>query len=349
MESFAFHSSNYLEDAKGLRCNQLKSIGYMLFLRYLGLKGSDVTMLPQEVEALEHLTTLDIRKTSVKYLPELRTRRLVSLLADGVVISRKMEKMNELDELGTIIVNMKYPLDSLTKLVESSKLLRVLGVRLDYCDRQGLMHFLDVIEKCNLQTLYIAGCSDLLLGCWGHRRLQLLKFSLKIRYQRVTSKMICLKDVTHLDIKTGKIEVDDLNILASLPNLRVLWLASRLVPRRCVLRNHELEDGFRCLREFRFKYVYGMTDLTFGPNVMPQLRRLCLILGVDETAKSISEFGIRHLTSLLQVGIHIKCFGPLSFDVEDAKRRIRDQVSLLANHPLLKVEISHPKEKKLKI
>ncbi|KAK3120717.1 hypothetical protein QOZ80_9AG0692640 [Eleusine coracana subsp. coracana] len=77
-------------------------------------------------------------------------------------------------------------------------------------------------------------------------------------------------------------------------------------------------------------------------DVMPQLRKLCLAFGVAELCElSNFEFGIQHLTGLLQVDIHIKCLGPLSCDVEDAKRIIRDQVSLLPNHPLLKLKISH--------
>lgn len=61
-----------------------------------------------------------------------------------------MENMHELEELGTTVVNKKYPLDNLTKLVESSKLLRMLGVRLDHCDRQGFDAFSAMIEKRNL-------------------------------------------------------------------------------------------------------------------------------------------------------------------------------------------------------
>lgn len=330
-----------LEDARGLRCNQLMSIENMLFLRHLGLKGSNVTMLPGGVKALKYLTTLDIRKTSVEYLPELSTTKLVSVLADGVQISRKMEKMHELEELGTIIVNKKYPLDSSAKLVESSKMLRVLGVRLDHCDRQGLLHFLDVIEKCNLQALFVNDHSGLFLDCLGDRMLQPL---LKFARERVTSKMVFLKGVTHLNIKAEKVEADVLRILAGLPNLLVLYLTC--IQGRCSLRNQELEDGFQCLRVFGFKCLHGMMDLNFDPDVMPQLRRLCLKFAVAESISEFGnfEFGIQHLKGLLQVDIHIKCLGPLYFAVEDAKRIIKDQVSILPNHPLLKLEISHHKE-----
>ncbi|GJN25848.1 hypothetical protein PR202_gb13732 [Eleusine coracana subsp. coracana] len=336
-----------LEDARGLKCNQLRSIGCMLFLRYLGIKGSDVTMLPQKLKALEHLTTLDIRKTSVKYLLEHGTTKLVSLLADHVVISSKMEDMHELEELGTIIVNKKYPLDSLTKLVKSSKLLRNLGVRFDHCDEQGLMHFLAVVEKSNLQTFFVDDHSGLFLDFWADRRLQqLLKLKLRICCERVPSKMVNHKAVTHLNIETKVIEAHDLSILAGLPNLVVLCLTSCHIRGRCMLRNQELEGCFRCLRVFCFKCFHGMMDLNFGPDVMPQLRKLCLAFGVAVSTEYICElsnfeFGIEHLTGLLQVDIHIKCLDPLSSDVEDAKRIIRDQVSLLPNHPLLKLKISH--------
>jgi len=54
-----------LEDTEISRHRQLKSIGSMLLLRYLGLRGTGVTKLPKQIMALQHLGTLDIRRTMV--------------------------------------------------------------------------------------------------------------------------------------------------------------------------------------------------------------------------------------------------------------------------------------------
>ncbi|TVU42721.1 hypothetical protein EJB05_09142 [Eragrostis curvula] len=336
-----------LEDASGLRSSQLRSIGSLLFLSYLGLKGSDVTALPREIKALEQLTTIDIRNTSVKYLPELGKMKLVSLLADHVVIPRGIETMNKLEELETILICSTDDLDRAAKLIKNSKLM-ALGVILGCADargsyKHGLIQFLAVVKESNLHTLFIDDHSNLLLDCWGHTRLQqMVKFRLKLSpVFKVPGEMAYLKDVTHLHIEVDELEAGGLSILASLPNLLVLSLISRNLRKRCMLRNQELEDCFHCLRVFKFNCLDGRMGLNFGPGVMPQLRRFELSFDVAQTISGFGDldFGIQHLTCLLQVDVYIKCCGALPSDVENVKAVIRGQVTKLPNNPLLNLKM----------
>ncbi|KAJ1256148.1 hypothetical protein BS78_K079200 [Paspalum vaginatum] len=59
-----------LEDCKGLTNYHMRSICKLYLLRFLSLKGTDISQVPPHVEKLEHLQTLDVRDTPVKGLPE---------------------------------------------------------------------------------------------------------------------------------------------------------------------------------------------------------------------------------------------------------------------------------------
>ena len=134
-----------LEDTELLEYHQLKSIGGLSLLRYLGLRGTGVTKLPKQIMALEHLNTLDLRRTMVTQLPAFQTVKLASLLVDRLQLHRGMGEMRYLEELSMIFVSPIRPIESLSKihvhdtdsldnlvqLINKSKQLRILAVRFD--------------------------------------------------------------------------------------------------------------------------------------------------------------------------------------------------------------------------
>ncbi|TVU23463.1 hypothetical protein EJB05_25832, partial [Eragrostis curvula] len=147
-----------LENARGMRSKQLRGIGSLLMLRYLGLKGSDITGLPKEIEALEHLSTLDIRNTVVNYLPRFKSAKLVSLLADRVVIPEGKMDVSKLLELVTIHIGRRCSIRTVSDLIRKSKQLRVLGVSFDDDAEEGdIKEFLRLVSALGVLNFLIDG------------------------------------------------------------------------------------------------------------------------------------------------------------------------------------------------
>uniref|UniRef100_A0ACD5ZY03 Uncharacterized protein n=1 Tax=Avena sativa TaxID=4498 RepID=A0ACD5ZY03_AVESA len=59
-----------LEDSKGVKDKHMGDICRMYLMRFLSLKGTDISFMPPEVGKLEHLQTLDVSETQLAGLPE---------------------------------------------------------------------------------------------------------------------------------------------------------------------------------------------------------------------------------------------------------------------------------------
>ena len=269
-----------LEDTELLEYHQLKSIGGLSLLRYLGLRGTGVTKLPKQIMALEHLNTLDLRRTMVTQLPAFQTVKLASLLVDRLQLHRGMGEMRYLEELSMIFVSPIRPIESLSKihvhdtdsldnlvqLINKSKQLRILAVRFDgllgdtKTYRQvGVRHFLEEVAKSSIQSLilhnYPHNSVDLLVDCWVCTSLK--KFELKIDGQisNIPQKMASLENLTHLHINVYKADAEGLYGLGKLPNLVFLNLTSEFgTQERCIITR----DYFLCLKIFSYlRAVWG--------------------------------------------------------------------------------------------
>jgi disease resistance protein RPM1 len=58
-----------LEDCQGLTNDHMRCICRLYLLRFLSLKGTDISEVPLQIEKLEHLQTFDVRDTPVRGLP----------------------------------------------------------------------------------------------------------------------------------------------------------------------------------------------------------------------------------------------------------------------------------------
>ena len=334
-----------LTDGKGLENEQLESIGRLSLLRYLGLGGTKVTKVPQQIMKLDHLSTLDLRQTKVKKLPESEGSKLVSLLANGLTIPRGIGGMESLEELSTVCLrgNALFHEDMIG-LVHRLRGLRMLGVKFSNITEEeevGLKYFLDELGRSNLKFLFLDEYPHHLLGLlldvWTHIRSGCLqKFELRMdwlhffRYpERVPQTISFLEDLTHLHIGVLVVEAQGVRALGSLPKLVVLKLYSYNSPRFSV----SSKDGFQCLKVFWYCCEHGTASgLQFDAGAMPHLRRL--LLDINASATDFVS-GIWHLSCLIQVRGTIYCGSTSTASaLEDS---IRDQVSENPNKPLLEL------------
>jgi hypothetical protein len=329
-----------LEDTENLENKQLEGIGRLPLLRYLGLAGTHITQLPQQFMALEQLTTLDLRRTTVTRLAVFNDTKLVSLLADQLQITpAEMRRMQNLEELSKVVLDR--PLASeLAGHANKLGLLRMLGIR--FRTWQGVKRFLEELGKSNLQSLlldnYLHPMLDLLAGSWAQN---LRKFELRITEcpLQVPQEIASLIALTHLHIHVEAVDAQAVRALGSLPKLVLLKLESNASPSILTVSDKE---GFQCLKVLWYKCPYGdRKGLQFEAGAMQQLQRLRLDLdarGIVVPKHDDFDFGIQHLPCLVQVHAVIDWKNTLTPSiVEAAEAGIRERVSGHPRSPVLEL------------
>ncbi|KAK3119294.1 hypothetical protein QOZ80_9BG0717340 [Eleusine coracana subsp. coracana] len=337
-----------LEGIYGLDEEDLRSVGRLSLLRYLGLAITDIKSLPKEIIALEHLETVDLRHTKLKELPPFKSTKLVYLTADQITLPKEMGEMQILEELSR--VHVRDDGSRLAKVVNQSKRLRRLGVRIDSTidsavKRKGLMDLLSAIGDSNIHSLWLEDLStdrsvlDLLLSCWVQQRPRhLQKLQLRIHCPKVPRNISpSLTYLTHLRIVVEKWDTEGLCILGNLPNLVFLSLQPRHTTERSIIS----KDGFRSLRVFWYDSLFtGRMGLQFKAGAMPQLRRLRLEFNPRKTM-SISggvDFGIQFLTCLARFDAIIDYYGSTDASLEAVEAAMRGQVSQNPNNPMMEIK-----------
>lgn len=231
-----------LEDADQLKNNHLKNVGKLFQLRYLGLGGKDINKLPEQIADLQHLETLDVRRTNITELPAavLQLEKLHTLLSN-VYLTEEVGRMKEVEELSLINISKGSSSHSVAELGKLKKL-RTIGVKWSIEDtdsrittyRKKLVDALKDLGESNIKSLTIDNMKDnsldFLADGWPET-LKLKKFKLLSfhgYFQKITDNMVnTLSDLTHMEI--GIIQVREaLMILGGLPALVVLKLRHRV-------------------------------------------------------------------------------------------------------------------------
>ncbi|CAL5087333.1 unnamed protein product [Urochloa decumbens] len=88
-----------LEDTINLKNGDLEHIGELRLLRYLSLRGTDISKLPSSLQNLRYLETLDIQDTQVTQLPSgvAKLKKLCYLLA-GINFSKDLLRNKHTDK-----------------------------------------------------------------------------------------------------------------------------------------------------------------------------------------------------------------------------------------------------------
>ncbi|CAM0943968.1 unnamed protein product [Alopecurus aequalis] len=345
-----------LEDTKNLKDYHLEGIGGLVLLRYLGLGGIGIKMLPKTMGELEQLETLDLRRNGLITIHPsiIKLQKLRHLLLDDVDASKILE-MPELEAVSDICVNSSS-LGMVVELLGISERLRrlELTLRTSTTTETNLVPFLDKVVKSNLQWLSL-NCpywSDeavtVLLASWERVTALLAnmyeprKLELRIRnLKRVPPTMGSLASLTHLHIMLDEAKAEDFLILGGLANLVLLNLnacnASCSVGGRIIIKR----GLFPCLKLFSFRIHESWMGLEFEEGAMPQLQRLGrgsrVSKQMNQSHAAYPDIGVEHLTCLTRVHATFDCQLARVSEVEALEAAVRRQVSEIATKPALEL------------
>lgn len=350
-----------LTDRRNLKNHHLKGIGGMVLLRYLGLAGTGIDELPEDIGKLEQLETLDLRGgIGVATFPtsavKLRKLRLLLLKVDATNIW----EMPELEQALDIHVESSSSLSNVVELLRKSKQLRALGVSVETSvpTETDLVSFLDEVVKSKVQFLDLdygyqgSEAIPILVGSWEkvtarlETKFEPRRFFLRISYlhgSRVRHNMSSLASLTHLDISFPEANAQDLLVLEGLTNLVLL----KFLAKDChVIGRFIIKGGiFPFLKVFSFIVINTWMGLEFEIGAMPQLQRLGRgFVVINWLGQEYPDIGIEHLTCLTRVLAITFCEKATVSEVEAAEAAIRDKVSEIATKPTLELSRKNQEE-----
>ncbi|WVZ62474.1 hypothetical protein U9M48_012222 [Paspalum notatum var. saurae] len=300
-----------LEDCKGLTNDHMRSICKLYLLRFLSLKGTDISQVPPQVEKLEHLQTLDVRDTPVKGLPETvnklyKLERLqISYNNDANCMWRLppgLKKMKALREVGFSVLGNHL---QVARDVGELEQLRELVV---YVDDIGFDK--DVLEELAKSLSKSYSLRHLIIGDVGYGETLNFLHGLPapprlLRYLMIGGGISGLPPwigslayLVQFNMSWGKLVGDQLfGVLCELPSLKTIVIQNMCyVDYELVARtNHRFPElsNLRIASGSPFPIV-----IRFEKESMAKLEKL-LVNFSDNDEKRI--VGIEHLTSLKEV------------------------------------------------
>lgn len=276
-----------LEGCVGPVC--LDDLDKLPLLRYLSLKGTDVSELPATIWELRFLELLDVRSTKVKQLPpsivglrhSLKTllfghEGMINSVETATRIAEDIHHCHRLQNLGTL--DLREHRASFVKDLGNLKDLRMLEITWSfhqctegaYCE--ALLSSMEKWIKLRSLTIHCGlGCSMEFLGSLSHPpMLEEFKVTAGV-FVSVPNWIKTLRYLYFLQITICKIGTDDLKILRDLPQLQCLVLGLDFVPRNAIMIE---SDGFSEL--LSFSVDCPVPWLTFQAGAMPKLTHLQL-------------------------------------------------------------------------
>lgn len=323
----------------------LEDMGKLCHLRYLRIKARNIT-LPENIGELQCLVILDL--LSCPNLGELpasivELRHLKWLIVAPVNLPDGVGNMQALEFLSFVVVDYTTPTTLLQELGSLTKL-RTLGLewRINPLHRDKKTYednFISSLGKlCSSNLRYLRLISpwslDFVLEPWFPTPLLLQELQIHGWYlSKIPAWMVSLTNLTYLDVEV-KVRQETMQILGDFPALQFLKLCSNPAGSevRCLVISN---TGFRCLKKFSF---VGWVNMMFKEGSMPVLEALEYEIIVHEVQTAcgfgLPDFGIRHLSTLRDLVVHVHCEGSRVKEVEALEADIRNAASMLPNCPI---------------
>jgi hypothetical protein len=328
--------------------SSLKCLGNLYQLRYLGLHHTHISKLPEEIQNLQFLQTLDVRDNVISCLPSsvVQLRNLMCLYVDDYTrVPKGIGNLTCLEHLSLLYID-DSTINNIEELGQLTEL-RKLSIELDEWN-DNLLECLCKLQK--IQEIYIRvnpGQRNIgSLDAWvGPRRLRELDAQHSCWFTTLPAWVSpsLLLDLTWLTIAVRELHQADLNILGRLPDLRFLSLE---------VNNKNLQGfvvgagTFPCLVNCQFwQFVW---PVVFQQGAMPRLRELrfwsLYLPEARELASSSNgghDLGLGNLPSLQMVRANLRCQGASKEEAEQAKAALTHAAEMHPNHPRHWISIAY--------
>nr|UBY06877.1 NBS-LRR disease resistance protein [Dasypyrum villosum] len=307
----------------------LKYVGNLIHLRYLGLKGADVHELPVDISKLQLLQILDIQGTRINELPAsiVQLRNLICLYVTvGVKLPKGMENLTSLEVLQQVnLTTSPHIVKELSHLTEIREIeLHCHSKHVDLINMDILIESLGNLQK--LQILCIdfgGGLTDCMreswvppthihtFKSWSYEEGSFLRLP---KWINSTS----LPHLSRLAIFVEELQGDDLQIIGMLPALRSLELRASRVMGTLVVR----ADAFPFTR-FCLIWGFPTPPCLFPPGAMPRVQHLYFEVSARSIASGEVDCGMGHLPSLEYVKVDLRRDNSSHDEKETAKAWLR--------------------------
>nr|CAB3467841.1 unnamed protein product [Digitaria exilis] len=313
-----------LEDCKGVKDKHMGDICRMYLLRYLSLRGTDISVLPPKIRELEHLQTLDVRATNIVALPEsvIKLEKLARLFFSKKDVWETMWKppqglwkMKALREVGWVVleddaVRVAQEIGELEDLQRLS-----IYVNCDGSKSSGAKVLKELAQS--LSKTYSLRSLDMGNIGWGNELNFLLELPSPprlLRLLRIAGAIDSLPNwveslayLVEFHMSWAQLVDDQLyGVLCKLPYLKSIWMQRHCYDgRELVART---AHNFPALKNLTGTCDQEMPKVhRFEEGSMSKLEKLELNFH-GWTEKSV--VGIEHLTSLKEVQLTVKRDNP---------------------------------------
>ncbi|KAF6981892.1 hypothetical protein CFC21_000342 [Triticum aestivum] len=345
-----------LGESSSLQLN-LKGVGHLIHLRYLGLAGTQISELSTEIGNLQFLEVLDLaRNRTLDELPStlFKLRRLIYLnvyLSEVVPTPGVLQNLTSIEVFRGLLVSLNIIAQELGNLAR----LRELQIRF----KDGSLDLYEGFVKslCNLhhiEILIIGNNSEEtsfeLMDLLGERwvpPVHLRKFVSSMPSQLSALRGWIKRDPSHLSnlselilMRVKEVQQEDMEIIGGLLSL-------------CRLRikiTHQTQwllvipaDGFRCMVDFKLD-CGSAAQIMFESGALPRVEEVWFSLGV-RVAKEDGNYGfdLGLQGNLLSIRRHVIVFlypgGARVGEAKEAKAAVRHALEARPNHPPIIIDM----------
>ncbi|KAF3335207.1 disease resistance protein RPM1-like protein [Carex littledalei] len=340
-----------LEGTSDLNNRELRSVGKLRHLKYLGLRGTKITKLPDSLGKLSELETLDIRNTAVVRLPIGFTKLLkLSYLRAGFDLYNNPPHIEQITGINKMMMRGSFGVRA-PRGIGELRSLNILGM-IDIGRSKGLAK--EIQNLANLRKLALSGFTKkngktLAKVIDGLKHLR----SLLLRAADDSGLSCCLESVS-----SPPEYLKSLKLYSSLGELPV-WISSLENVKKIHFSYTNLTQDIKAIEKLpnlKILYLLGasfkdVNELRFGEGTFPMLQVLILeewikSVSIEKKAlKRLEQLKIRKCSSVgvvsgLEFLVQLKEMEVVVSESESDKMfvsNMQEQLSLLPEIPELRV------------